>query len=215
MMVVPQPADASALPDGLEARSNLTRSQFLIWTGQRLAPGAPIYNMGWRFDIAARLDPETFRQAFTDVVMGCDALRTVIRDVDGVPQQQVLDGPAGTLEVIDVPPADLDAWIDRRVQAPMPLAERTFDASLLRQADDRWTWVLIQHHVIADALSGALIFDAVGRAYADASNGLPADTALPSFAAWAARWRISTSCWSSPAPRWRIARGCAPRPACR
>ena len=43
-------------PELLE-RSNLTKGQLLIWTGQQLDPEAPLYNMGFRFTIAGPIDP--------------------------------------------------------------------------------------------------------------------------------------------------------------
>ena len=50
---------ATQLTADLLERSNLTRSQLLIWTGQQLHPHAPLYNMAFAFTIHDRIDSAT------------------------------------------------------------------------------------------------------------------------------------------------------------
>ena len=98
--------------DELLDRSNLTGRQFLIYAGQRLHPGLVLYNsvytIGW-----PGLDTKRFQAAWQSLVDACDALRTVVDEVDGVPQQRVLETAAAEAEYIDLRPTDESArkWI--------------------------------------------------------------------------------------------------------
>ena len=83
-------------------RSNLTKSQLLIWTGQKLNPDAPLYNMVLAFTIDGHVDPGVFLEAFDAMVMSTDAMRTVIDEADGVPQQRVLGEVPSPTEFLDL-----------------------------------------------------------------------------------------------------------------
>ena len=71
---------AAAAPAGdhrLAVLRSLTNLQTQIWTSQRLAPDAPLANMGTVHRIAGRLDPDRFVQAVDTVVRAADSLRGV------------------------------------------------------------------------------------------------------------------------------------------
>ena len=72
-----RPSSSEQLEE-IAGRTNLSRAQFLIWMGQRLFPDSPLYNMVLRFTIEGALDEEAFRRAFTTLVAGSDAMRTVV-----------------------------------------------------------------------------------------------------------------------------------------
>ncbi|MCB0277281.1 MAG: hypothetical protein KDI06_20875, partial [Calditrichaeota bacterium] len=78
--------NGGVVPDAIFERSNLTHSQFLIWTGQKLNPDVPLYNMALAFRIRGELDREAFREAFQMLVDRSDALRTVIKEQQGIPR---------------------------------------------------------------------------------------------------------------------------------
>ena len=46
------------------AQSNLTKSQLMIWIGQKLNPCVPLYNMIRTFTIHGEIDHAYFQQAF-------------------------------------------------------------------------------------------------------------------------------------------------------
>ena len=75
--------------------SALTASEQLIWTGQRLDPGAPLYNMALSIEIATAVDVPAFLRAFRQLVHGTDALRTSFIDVGGQPRRVVTRSGAG------------------------------------------------------------------------------------------------------------------------
>ncbi len=183
--------DVPAWIDEIEAKSNLTRSQFLIWLGQTLEPQTPLYNMVFAFRLRGELDTARFERAFASVLARSDALRTVIGQDDGVPRQRVVapeDLPA--LEYADLAgtAAELDQWIRTRAVRRLELDRCAWDSALLRLGDDDWVWYFNQHHVISDAWSSALLCRHVAEAYAEDDA---AEKPIPAFEPYAAQERAS------------------------
>lgn len=179
--------------DGTQAadiyqRSNLTRLQLLFWVGQRLRPEVPLFNAIQAFTIPTQIDPERFQKAFQALLDQSDALRTVVEETDGVPQQRVVSRLSFPLEVVDFssasdPEAALQSWLSQRRVATLPLHERAFDTALIKIAADRFVWYLNQHHIITDAASSFLAFERLRKFYEDAPATEPtSETALPAFA---------------------------------
>ncbi|NNF13171.1 MAG: amino acid adenylation domain-containing protein [Gemmatimonadetes bacterium] len=168
--------------------SNLSQSQRMIWTGQRLAPGAPLYNMGYRFDVTGALDPTTFQQAFQTLVDRTDALRIVFDEEEGVPTQRVLETLPFELEFVDLTAETdsehvLERWIDARIGRTLDLASWTFDTALLKTGPDRFTWYLCQHHLTTDAWSSALLFERLSDLYGVLESGteMPGSPRFPPY----------------------------------
>jgi amino acid adenylation domain-containing protein/non-ribosomal peptide synthase protein (TIGR01720 family) len=184
----PEPAEREKLVldevEDLLSRSNLARNQFLMWMGQKINPDIPLYNVVQAFSIQGGLDIDTFQRAFQTLVDHNDALRTVILEIEGVPQQHVLENVAGSLEFVDLsskasPEASYRAWLDGRKGNRLSLDERLFDSALIKLASDRYVWYLCQHHIITDALSGDLIFKRVSSYYTAALEDRIHDIATP------------------------------------
>jgi amino acid adenylation domain-containing protein len=173
--------------DDLLDRSNLTGRQFLIYAGQRLHPGLVLYNsvyaIGWR-----GLDPKRFRAAWQAFIDSCDALRTVVDEVDGVPQQRVLAPFPFEVECVDLRLEATPArqWIEGRLQRPIVLTERIFDTALLRTGEDDYVWFLHIHHIIVDGAAVQILIRRVTELY---WGTLDPTTAIPQFAAHAATVR--------------------------
>ncbi len=171
----------------LAAQSNLTRSQFLIWLGQTLAPDVPLYNMIQTFSFAAALDGAAFQRAFAALIASSDALRTVIDEVNGVPQQSVLESLPYALELIDLsaepdPIGAYHLWLEDRRTRLHDLGSRLFDSVLLKLDDSRYIWYLNQHHLITDGWSFVLGYRRMAELYAQAINGQLTSTAdLPAY----------------------------------
>ena len=149
----------------------LTDSQMLIWTGQQLAPAAPIYNMAFRFSIEKALAPARFRRAFQELLKSSDALRTVVETRGGMPFQKILPAVDFEVPIIDLsvasdPGQAATAWCDRQCQTPFRLEERLFDTALIRIAPQHWIWYLGMHHLISDAISFRVAFQRVSEFYA-------------------------------------------------
>ena len=176
-------------------QSNLTRSQLLIWLGQRLNPEAPLYNMVHTFTIKGVINPVKFRQAFQALVDRSDALRTIIEEIEGVPQQRVLVGVACQIEYLDFsregdPQAIFEPWLDRRCKRLLDLNCCLFDSVLIKLGAEKFVWYLNQHHLITDVLAFALVYNAVGTFYQLAlEDRLSEAPALPFYQTYLAHER--------------------------
>ena len=150
--------------------SNLTNSQFLIWTGQSLHGNVPLYNMVLAFTIEGGIDVHHFQSAFQALLDRSDALRTVVVEQQGIPNQRVLSRFEHPVEFIDVstaddPQADLRAWIRQRSTQWLNPGRRLFDTALVRIQADRYVWYLNQHHLITDGWSTALVYRYMAELY--------------------------------------------------
>ena len=166
--------------DDLLDRSNLTGRQFLIYAGQRLHPGLVLYNsvyaIGW-----PELDPKRFEAAWQACVDSCDALRTVVDEVDGIPQQRVLPAFAADVECVDLRREAIPArkWVEGRLQRPLVLTERIFDTALLRTGEDDYVWFLHIHHIIVDGAGVQILIRRLTEMY---SGALDTASRFPQFA---------------------------------
>ncbi|MEM9942013.1 MAG: amino acid adenylation domain-containing protein, partial [Planctomycetota bacterium] len=149
---------------------NLTKSQSQIWTGQRLHPDKPIYNMGLVYLIQGNLDPQNFCRAFDATVLRSDALRTVIEIKEESPKQVVKSTIPKSCDYLDfsqqeMSEAEFQGWVEERVARPFNLEECSYESILIKLTENQWAWLFNQHHILGDASSFSLIFDAVQNEY--------------------------------------------------
>ncbi|MGI9615683.1 MAG: condensation domain-containing protein, partial [Acidimicrobiales bacterium] len=125
----------------------------MIWTGQMLDPDVPLYNMAHAFTVETDIDIDAFGRAFTALVAGSDALRTVIQEHDGSPAGRVLTADAAlgeaALPYIDLsasqdPDAAASRWLEQRARLRFDLSERLYDSALIRLGPRRHVWYLNQ-----------------------------------------------------------------------
>lgn len=146
----------------------LSRTQFDIWTSQRLHPDTPLANMGTRSRIHGRVDSERFVRAFDAVIRHCDVLRAVMpdrSDRNERPSARILAVPPALTEVVDLPLDQLEEWCADRISTPIDATQCMYDSVLLRHTADDWTWWLDVHHLATDAWGSALIFEATSAVY--------------------------------------------------
>ena len=185
-------------PTGLAAiyeQSNLTMNQLLVWSGQKLQRDVPIYNIAGVCTLRGEIDPVHFREAFHKLVASCDALRTVVHEVDGIPVQSVLaemPAPVEMLNWSDQPDAShrVEAWARQRCQGLFDIASRMFDCALVKTAPCEYAWYFCHHHLITDGWSYMLILRQMSDFYERSVRGeLDAVQALPSFQEYVAQER--------------------------
>jgi len=178
--------------DAVCARTNLTKNQFLVWAGQKLQPGVPLYNITALFTIPGPVDREHFQAAFQALVDGSDALRTVIEEVEGLPQRRVVPQVRYEVEGLDFsgaadPEGRLRAWATARAQEPFELGGRLFEAALVKMAEARFVWLFKHHHLISDAWTIALSVRYATEFYRRSQRGeLGAGEGLPPYEAYVA-----------------------------
>ncbi|MEM6793794.1 MAG: amino acid adenylation domain-containing protein [Acidobacteriota bacterium] len=166
----------------------LTRSQLLMWTGQKLHPEAPLYNQVFLFELQD-IDPDRLQVAFSRLIESTPILRTALEDASDGPRQRVLRSslPEGgsPLERVDLraepdPRAAARKRAERRCQRPLDLEGALFDAVLYRLGDGASALYFCQHHVMTDAWAVSVLFKRLGQLYAGET---PAD--CPDFESYA------------------------------
>ena len=159
-----------------QVRSELTASEQLIWTGQRLDPDAPLYNMALAIEIATAIDVPAFQRAFQTLVDETDALRTCFVEVDGRPQRVVRHRVTASVEVLRLPDSEIDdaslaAMLEDRTRRSFRLDETLVDCCLIERRRDRFVWYLDQHHLITDAWSVGVLHRRLSALYEAALAG--------------------------------------------
>ena len=150
--------------------SNLPKNQLWFWIGQNLEPDTPFFNMPMALTIQGEIDPVRFSDAFQQVVNRADALRTVIKLDNGVPQRVVLEKLDYQVEFLDFshevdPHKAFDDWATPRCKKIFDLEKRLFDSVLVKLNDNQMMWYWCQHHLICDGWSTALVYRYVSEMY--------------------------------------------------
>ena len=178
--------------DSLASKSNLTTGQLLLWLGQKVNLGLPVYNMVFSFTITGDIQPDYFQQAFQALVERSDILRLSITELDGVPQQQVASTVNYVLPFIDfstetTPLQTAQNWMQTRSNLSFNLQTRLFDSALLKLTAKTFIWYFNQHHLITDNWSVALLYRRLQECYGKALAGtLAAMPELPAYVDYAA-----------------------------
>ena len=113
----------------------LSQGQLSLWSGQRLHPNVPLYNMVHTFEIEGAINVATFQKAFQYLIYDSDALRTVFQEKDGVPHQMVHEKFPYMLDFLDFSKKErntIEHWIKERSKLVLDLSECCFDSALLK-----------------------------------------------------------------------------------
>lgn len=171
-------------------RTQLTGAQRLMLAGQNLSPDDPLYNSAFLFVIHDSIEVPSFIEAFSRLIADAEVFRTVIINPTGDASQVVLDTLKFDLPVLDfVEHSDPDAaameWANRQAKQPFDIESATFDAALLRIAENRFALYLNQHHMVTDARSVEVLFRHLEQLYLaiESDSREPIDP-IPSFSGY-------------------------------
>ena len=167
-------SDSASSVVQLQPRRNLTPAQELIWTSQRLEPDSPHQNMALLTRFAAPIDPARFLAAVDSVISDSDALRTTIREIDGIAHPSVAPEPPARCRLLRLAEYELESWAEARVRERFDLAVAAYDLVLIDLGNDEWAWWANLHHIVIDAGSSANLFNAVAARYHGSDVELPA-----------------------------------------
>ncbi|WOI61863.1 non-ribosomal peptide synthetase [Streptomyces fradiae] len=196
------PGGAAGTPDGAPGPGAVTPAprpaplsfgQERLWFLEQLAPGLGVHNEYVGLRLTGALDLAALDGALTRLTDRHEALRTVVDTVDGAPLQRVLPPGRSVLEVVDTAPGEERARAEEEAARPFDLARGPlFRAVLLRSAPDRALLVVVNHHMVGDAWSRAVLVDELCAGYrahlAGAGDGTPPPPVqYGDFAAWQRR----------------------------
>lgn len=160
----------------------LTHVEQLIWTGQQVAGQAPIYNMVLAISLPS-IDPQQFVDAYKRLSADFAPLRTSVRSSRDGPVLHVSGTQSSALMLRDFH-EEHDAltaareWMDREAARPFAQEEILCRSALIRSGEDRYTWFINQHHLIADAWSCTLLLAEMDRAYHQLTSLVPGEAAI-------------------------------------
>ncbi|MFJ2766914.1 non-ribosomal peptide synthase/polyketide synthase [Streptomyces sp. NPDC087300] len=167
-------------------RLPLSYAQNRLWFLHNLEGPSATYNIPLALRLTGPLDRQALEDALADVVTRHESLRTVFREEDGSPFQQVLDAADArpAFVVTDLRHATDEAVADATASAvrqPFDLSRDVLlRAELLSLSDDANVLVLVAHHIAADGWSLDPLWRDITIAYeARVSGASPSWTPLP------------------------------------
>ncbi|MFF3786140.1 non-ribosomal peptide synthase/polyketide synthase [Streptomyces sp. NPDC001933] len=174
-------------------RVELSFAQRRLWFLHRMDGPSATYNMPLALSLTGGLDRSALHAALADVIARHESLRTVFRETDGVPYQEVLS-TAQSHPALPVVELDESRLAERLVDA----ARRGFDlaaeppvrAELYALAPDRHVLLIVVHHIAADGWSMGPLSGDLATAYAARCRGEePQWSPLPVQYADYTRWQ--------------------------
>src|SRR6185369_12121728 len=166
-------------------------AQQRLWFLDQLEPGSAAYNIPAAVEVAGRLDVAVLDAALAEVVRRHEALRTVFQasPETGEPVQVVSSGSAAlpVVDLVALPESRRDGEARRLAEAE---ARRPFLLSVgpllrttvLRQTPERFTVVVVMHHIVSDGWSLGVLVRELGALYT-ALSGVGAGEPSP-FRSW-------------------------------
>ncbi|MEU5472523.1 non-ribosomal peptide synthetase [Streptomyces lydicus] len=168
----------------------LSSSQEIVWLHEQVQPGSRAYNFTAALDLWGTLDTEALRHGLAAALDRHPGLRLELVAVPGaVPGQRVAEGCAPRLHTVDLSGAtDPDGAFEEllRTEAETPLD--TYEAPLLRWTlvrlgPDRHRLIHVEHHLIHDGHSFAILLRDVFTVYRGHVLGAPVE--LPAASSYA------------------------------
>ena len=175
----------------------LSFAQQRFWFFHQLAPFEPSHNVRMAIRVQGELDLRILRSSVSLIVERHEILRTLYREVDGVPQQWFAADLESHFEFFDMEGEALEAVLSRAeeyARHPFDLEEgpvcRFF---VFRIAQDDHLLVMATHHICMDGSSAALIFQELSNIYQNTVEGASRSIAEPplqyrDYAKWQRKW---------------------------
>ncbi|GAA2604715.1 non-ribosomal peptide synthetase [Streptomyces tubercidicus] len=168
----------------------LSSSQEIVWLHEQVQPGSRAYNFTAALDLWGTLDTDALRDGLTAALNRHAGLRLELVAVAGaMPGQRVAESCAPRLHAVDLSgAADPESAFQEllRTEAETPLD--TYEAPLLRWtlvrlADGRHRLIHVEHHLIHDGHSFAILLRDVFTVYRGRVLGEPVELPpAPSYA---------------------------------
>jgi len=176
------PLQLEPRPDALP----LSFGQRRLWFAHKVDRTSVAYNIPMAWRLLGALDVPALRQAFEDVLIRHESLRTLFVEVDGEPYQRILD-PKDTVlpwSQHHTRNSDLDAALLNEARCSFDLAtDLPLRVSLFQVSPSTHVLLVVLHHISGDGWSMGPLADDLSTAYAARSSG-----AAPSWNPLAAQY---------------------------
>ncbi|MCX5389115.1 non-ribosomal peptide synthase/polyketide synthase [Streptomyces sp. NBC_00094] len=174
-------------------RLELSFAQSRLWFLHRMDGPSATYNMPLALSLTGSLDRASLHAALADVIARHESLRTVFREIDGVPYQVVLSTAQAhpALPVVELDESRLAERLANTARRGFDLAaEPPVRAELYALAPDRHVLLVVVHHIAADGWSMGPLSGDLATAYAARCRGEePQWSPLPVQYADYTRWQ--------------------------
>lgn len=147
-----------------------------LWFLSQFDGPSSTYNIPIVLELTGGVDGDALRAAVDDVVARHEVLRTVLPDIDGEPQQVILDPGQCQVRwsVQDVTEGGLPRALETAAAHKFQLeSELPLRVTLFRTAPDRHVLLMLLHHVAGDEWSLQPLVEDLGTAYSARRDGAP------------------------------------------
>ncbi|MFE3324314.1 amino acid adenylation domain-containing protein [Streptomyces sp. NPDC059176] len=151
---------------------SLSSSQEIVWLHEQVQPGSRAYNFTASLDLWGTLDVVALRRGLAAALDRHPGLRLELVPVPGaMPGQRVVEACAPRLHTVDLsgeadPEAAYDDLLRSEAETPLDTCEAPLLRwTLVRLADDRHRLVHVEHHLIHDGHSFAILLHDVFAVY--------------------------------------------------
>ncbi|HKJ75271.1 MAG TPA: condensation domain-containing protein, partial [Alphaproteobacteria bacterium] len=155
----------------------------MIWIENSIQPNVPLNHVTVLGTIRGNIQPETFEQAFAELVTRHEALRAKVIDTTNGPRYCVPEEHVGQISLVDLsgepdPSSAYQRWIENRCRKILEFDQRLYDAALIRVREEEFVFFLNQNHIISDGSSTLLLFRELGEIYLQILSGHQRETPL-------------------------------------
>ncbi|MDQ0418594.1 amino acid adenylation domain-containing protein/non-ribosomal peptide synthase protein (TIGR01720 family) [Croceifilum oryzae] len=181
--------------------SSLSYAQQRLWFVDQFMPNSTLYNMPMVCRLTGNWMPEALERGWNQLIERHESLRTVFREVEGHPVQQIQPYAFRVLPHMDLTKlspeereAEVKCLIQKETKVPFDLAEGPLlRGTILRVGEEEWILLCTLHHIVSDGWSMGVLLQEWMAFYEEATDGKVAELEpLPiqyaDFAQWQKGW---------------------------
>ncbi|MEI5909721.1 condensation domain-containing protein, partial [Bacillus spongiae] len=179
----------------------LSFAQQRMWFIDRFNPNSSLYNIPLVWRIKGKLNVDGLEQGLNTLIERHEVLRTVIKEINGKPMQQIQPFTARQVPVVNLthlPLKEREREMERLIQQEAEAAFDLTQSSMIRAAciqmdTDEWIFLCTMHHIVSDGWSIGIFLEELLTVYKQVMDNkaieLPSlSTQYADFAVWQRKW---------------------------